>query len=197
MKLFLVRHGETDWNKQKRFQGREDIELNSCGIIQAEQCGQVFQKISIDCIISSPLKRAKETADIIASQVGIETVIIEENLIERDYGRLSGLFYDEREKFFSSGQNVEMESSDNLSQRVIRALNYYCSETDYENIIMVSHGGVINAILAELSEHSIGTGETTLKNACISILKYTNKYLEIELYNLTADEFSETMRYDI
>lgn len=194
MKLFLVRHGETDWNKQKRFQGHEDIELNSYGIIQAEQCGQVFQKISIDRIISSPLKRAKETADIIASCVGIENVIIEDNLIERDYGRLSGLIYDEREKFYAFGQNDEMESWDDLSQRVIKALNYYCSDTDYENIILVSHGGVINAILAVLSEHSIGTGKITLKNACINILKYTNKSLKIELYNLTSEEFAETLR---
>lgn len=194
MQIYLIRHGETDWNKQKRLQGHKDIELNNNGIMQANKCGQAFQQMPIDCIISSPLKRAKETADIIASYVGIDTVMIEDNLIEKDYGRLSGLTPDEREKFYETGQNDEMESLDDLIQRVIKVLNHYSNETAYKNIIMVSHGAAINAILVVLSKHTIGTGKTRLKNACINVLRCTNKSMKIELYNLISEEFVETLR---
>lgn len=195
MQVYLIRHGETDWNKQIRFQGREDIELNNNGIIQANECGQVFKHLPIDLIISSPLKRAKETAGIIASYVGIEKVVIEDDLIERDFGKLSGLTPEEREKFYNTGQKDEMESLDDLSERFIKVLNNYSNKTAYRNIVMVSHGAAINAALAILSEHAIGTGKTILKNASINVLKCTSKSMKIELYNLTSEEFAEVLRY--
>jgi broad specificity phosphatase PhoE len=76
----------------------------------------------------------KETANIIASYAGIDKLIIEDNLIERDYGRLSGLTPDGREKFYASGQNDEMESWDDLNQRVLKVLNYYSKNAGYKNI---------------------------------------------------------------
>lgn len=194
MQIYLIRHGETNWNKYGRLQGREDIKLNDNGIIQANKCGQAFQQLPIDVIVSSPLKRAKETADIIASYAGIEKVVIEDNLIERDYGKLSGLTSEEREQFYNTGQDDEIENWDNLSQRVIEVLNSYRNNNTCNNIVMVSHGAAINAVLAALSGHTIGTGKTKLKNACINVLKCTRNSMKIELYNLTSEEFSEVIK---
>jgi len=194
MQIYLIRHGETDWNKQMRIHGREDIELNNNGILQANKCGQVFRNLSIDLIISSPLKRAKETSKIIASYLGIEKVIIDENLIERDYGKLSGLIPQEREKNCNSGQKDEMESWDDLSKRIKNVLNNYSNNIEYKNIIMVSHGAAINAVLAILSDYAIGTGKTKLKNACINVLHCTNQSMKIDMHNLTSEEFRDILK---
>lgn len=190
MRIYLIRHGETDWNKQKRIQGREDIELNDNGITQAQKCGYVLQGLPIDIIVSSPLKRAKETAEIIALSVGINDVMIEDNLIERDYGKLSGLDPGERELFSNSGQDDGVENWDDLNQRVMNVLKYY-SGNIYQNIVMVSHGGAINAVLATLSGHNIGSGKTKLKNACINLINCMDQTMEIEFYNLTSDEMGK------
>ncbi len=70
MKLFVVRHGETDWNVERRLQGQTDIELNENGIRQANKLKQDLndKDCNIDLIISSPLKRAKKTAEIISGR---------------------------------------------------------------------------------------------------------------------------------
>ena len=70
MKIYLIRHGETDWNHINRFQGREDIELNAAGIAQAVRCGQTLQGLGIEAVYTSPLKRAHCTGEEIAAQIG-------------------------------------------------------------------------------------------------------------------------------
>ena len=71
MKIYLIRHGETDWNHINRFQGREDIELNAAGIAQAVRCGQTLQGLGIEAVYTSPLKRAHCTGEEIAAQIGL------------------------------------------------------------------------------------------------------------------------------
>ena len=104
MKIYLIRHGETDWNLQGRLQGREDIPLNQTGILQAEACGEALRAVRLDSIHTSPLMRAEETAEIIAAWQQCP-VIVNSELIERDYGRLAGLSPQERQRFEASGQS--------------------------------------------------------------------------------------------
>ena len=73
MKIYLIRHGETDWNHINRFQGREDIELNAAGIAQAVRCGQTLQGLGIEAVYTSPLKRAHCTGEEIAAQIGLSS----------------------------------------------------------------------------------------------------------------------------
>lgn len=89
MKIYLIRHGETDWNHINRFQGREDIELNAAGIAQAARCGQTLQGLGIEAVYTSPLKRAHCTGEEIAAQIGLSRDGVEpmQELIERDLGR--------------------------------------------------------------------------------------------------------------
>lgn len=90
MYIIVTRHGQTDWNALERVQGQTDIELNDIGKKQAEKTGELIKNEKIDLIITSPLKRARETAEIINLKIGVP--IIEENrLMERYYGKSEGL----------------------------------------------------------------------------------------------------------
>ena len=94
VKVILVRHGETDWNRREVFRGRADIELNKRGREQAKALAAAVKDIQIDAVYSSPLRRAVETAEAIAQPHGI-TVKMEPGFIDFDYGVWQGLPHDE------------------------------------------------------------------------------------------------------
>lgn len=85
----MTRHGQTDWNLLGKIQGQTDIELNDTGRNQAEETGMQIQNEKIDLIITSPLKRAKETAEIINKNFNV-SIIEDDRLLERKYGRNEG-----------------------------------------------------------------------------------------------------------
>ena len=103
MKIYLIRHGETDWNHVNRFQGREDIELNEAGIAQAVRCGQTLQGLGIEAVYTSPLKRAHCTGEEIAAQIGLSRDGVEpmQELIERDLGPFSGQLVKDKKEYFA------------------------------------------------------------------------------------------------
>lgn len=193
VRIYLIRHGETDWNKALRIQGREDIPLNSHGIEQAEECGRAFQPLKIDCIVTSPLTRAVQTAKEIAKYVGVEKVIIDERLIERDFGLLSGSTLSFKEAFTVDDEEANMEAWEIVSERMISCLNEYKEKQAINNVIMVSHGAAIKAILTELSKLQKGMEINRLKNACINILQGNETSFDIVSYNLSASEMSEIL----
>lgn len=135
--------------------------------------------------------RAQHTADIIASYLGGLPVRIDGDFIERDFGKLSGLTPAERKETGLSDEEAQVESFGHLSHRLIGALRRYSVQGVCQNLIVVSHGGAINAILATLSHRQIGTGKTLLKNTCINVLRAEGKLIAIERYNLTAEELEK------
>ncbi len=189
MKIFLVRHGQTDWNMQGRFQGREDIPLNDNGLQQAKECGMALAGENYKAVITSPLSRASKTAEIIAQIVSAEQLIIEENITERDFSKVSGMTPAEREAFYASGKKDDKEPWDKLCKRMLRSIKKYAEQFEGQNIIMVSHGASINSVLSVLSEGKTGTGKVILKNTCINIIHYDNGKLSLGEFNLTAKEF--------
>lgn len=191
MVIYLVRHGETDWNRQNRLQGREDIELNETGVRQSGDCAQALMDLPVDCILTSPLKRAKLTADIIAENLQISPAIIEQGLTEKDFGKLSGLTLEERKALLARNEDTCAESKEAVIRRMMDVIYAYINANQYENILVVSHGASINALLSHLSEGRIGTGKTILKNTCISKLNCVNGAIEIVYYNLTSDELKK------
>lgn len=88
--ICLVRHGQTDWNFQEIIQGREDIPLNEVGKKQASQSAAALQAEAWDIIISSPLIRAQETAKEIAEATGLQSILLDERFVERNFGEASG-----------------------------------------------------------------------------------------------------------
>lgn len=100
MKLILARHGETDWNKQRRMQGISDTELNETGRMQVEALAQSLKDKNVKAIYSSPLKRALDTAYAIGYHHQIDVVPID-NLKELDVGEMDGLSYEEMSSQYS------------------------------------------------------------------------------------------------
>ena len=175
MKLYLIRHGETDWNRLLRFQGREDVPLNETGIRQAEACGKALSDSGIQAVFTSPLKRARRTGEIIAaaSGLGCEKVFDLPELIERDLGEYSGKYIKDRSDYFALSAGTDaggMEPFDNVLARMELALKKL-SETEIPILAAVSHGAAINVLLAGLSDHAVGTGKTRLLNGGISIIE--------------------------
>ena len=190
MKIFLIRHGQTDWNLQKRFQGREDIPLNETGIQQAIDCAEALKNEKIKTLITSPLLRAKKTAEIIAKHIGIDQIIEEEGIIERDLGKLSGLTKEQREAFYASGEPEDKEDWNELCTRMLSSIHKY-AKLNHHNIAMVSHGASINCVLSVISEGMTGTGKILLKNVCINEVIYEGGKLSLGIYNLSPEEFLE------
>ncbi len=190
MKIYLIRHGQTDWNVQGKFQGREDIPLNEKGIEQAKVCGSVLQgSAQFDAVISSPLSRAKKTAEIIAEYVSVGQVITDDIITERDFSKVSGMTAKEREAFYASGEPDDKEPWEELCARMFAGLRKYAEQYMDKNIIMISHGASINSVLSVLSQGQTGTGKIFLKNTCINIIEYKESEFYLEACNLSADEY--------
>ncbi|MCL4520632.1 MAG: histidine phosphatase family protein [Firmicutes bacterium] len=181
--LCWVRHGETDWNAQRRLQGREDIPLNSRGRIQAEAVGQYLALSTWHKIAASPLSRAWETAVIISRITGIEGPIRMNDLQERDYGSGSGLTSEERAQRFVNGRASDIEPMEAMRLRVGRALKDLTQNYPQQSVVVVAHGGTINVVLSLLSGGEIGTGKTVLANASLSVVAYENKTWRIVGFN--------------
>ena len=189
MYIFLVRHGETDWNKKRLAQGREDIELNENGIAQAEMLCGAFSGVAFDAVASSPLKRAYKTAQIISQNRNLE-IIIEPDLIERDYGQLSGTLVkaEDRQKFFMDMDIPGLEPMSQVAHRMLSVLKKYAASSK-KSVLMVSHGAAINSVLSVLSDSEVGSGKTWLKNSCICIFEGDAENINIKEYNLDYLQF--------
>lgn len=183
MEICLVRHGETDWNRIGKLQGHTDIELNATGIEQANACADFLMQKHYELIYTSPLKRAKQTATIIASKTALPVVEIP-LFIERNYGAAEGLTPDERKHKFPDLNYPNQESREALTQRVLLGLEQIQLQQKAKKIIVVAHGAVINSILAALSRNEIGSGKTKLTNACLSTIQFTENHWKIIDYNI-------------
>jgi len=185
-RVCVIRHGETDWNCAGRIQGREDIELNAKGRAQAKSCSEQLLQFQWDIIASSPLKRARETAQIISGQLGSIPVIEIFDFTERDFGVASGLTAHEAEIKFPDGIVLGWEEFDVLKDRAMKAMKNIVEKYEGMNIIVVSHGGLINAMLSYITNGDVGTGKTILKNMCINRINYDGEKWELELFNYSV-----------
>jgi uncharacterized phosphatase len=188
--ICIIRHGETDWNSSGRLQGCEDIELNDQGRLQAAILAAYLSSQSWDVIISSPLKRACETARIIASYISIPNLILHEGLRERDYGEASGLLPDERHNRFPEGIIPGQEEFEHLRERAMRALDEIAEQHSGKRIIVVSHGAFTNSILYTISSGEFGSFKTRLKNGCLNLIVRSNNQWSVTYYNKTVEELT-------
>ncbi|PJJ72188.1 putative phosphoglycerate mutase [Diaminobutyricimonas aerilata] len=146
--LYLVRHGETDWNRARRIQGATDIPLNSTGREQAAATGRLLSRRRWSAIAASPLSRAADTARLIAREIGLGEPELVADLVERNYGEAEGLTWPEVEERFPHGATVRgRETREQVAERVVPALLGLAAEHEGESVVVVSHGGVIRAVL--------------------------------------------------
>lgn len=188
-RIFFLRHGETDWNVQGRFQGIENISLNEHGLQQAADCGRRLKEagVTFDCVISSPLDRAYQTAKAVAEQLGITEIQKDQRLIERDFGAVSGRKREERETMLASGIDLKMEEESKVAERMQQIMEEFCDK-EYERILMVSHGASIRALLGLYSEAGSEPATAVQGNACFTTMIYKDGKFEIEAYDQKPEE---------
>lgn len=178
MKIWVARHGQTDLNHAKRMQGRTDAPLNKKGIAQAKQSRQNIGDVHFDAVYASPLQRAKLTGSIIGD-VDINDIIVDERLIETDFGRyektryyLMGLpmtAYWMFPKIFPAPPTVE--SIDSMKERASSFLRELETH-DYENVLVACHGGIMRALCGYLDEAPDGLRWERAKNCEIRVYEY-------------------------
>lgn len=193
--ICLVRHGETDWNALGKLQGRTDISLNSNGIFQADECRHFLKDYEWDIMITSPLKRAKETAEIINKSFNIPLVEMVE-FMERHYGDAEGMTVEERLTTFPDRNYSNQEDRNSLNKRIMNGIQKINKEYNGKRVLLVAHGAVINAMLAKFSNGKIGSGKTKLINACISNIKFVQEQWSIRDYNQVThlSQYSENSK---
>ena len=185
--VWLIRHGETEWNRLGRVQGLEDIELNKEGLRQARRVGEALSDTYFTVILSSPLKRAFKTAECIqALNESAPPLLTHADLVERDYGSLSGLTYEERARRLEANDEKEVESMAALYNRAVKVLDHIVSSYKGERLAVVSHGGFIKTILVEASMGKLGRESLAVDNCSISKLVHENGAWNILEYNLNA-----------
>lgn len=152
MKILVVRHGRTDWNDLGKIQGCADIGLNETGKAQAKETAKLLEKQDIDLIISSPLIRTKQTANIINEGRNID-IIYDERLKERDFGEFEGMNKNEfdYQSFWTYSKNLKYEKAENIQDFFKREFNFLDEVKEKykdKTILLVSHAGVSTAINA-------------------------------------------------
>ncbi|MGV8880749.1 MAG: histidine phosphatase family protein [Rhodoglobus sp.] len=172
MLLYLVRHGETDWNRARRIQGSTDIPLNDTGREQARAAGNLLASREWDAIYASPLSRAFETASIIAREVGAEPPVAIGSLVERHYGEAEGLEDSELNRRFPGDTPVPgREPRTAVVARVLPALIELAEQHPEQSIIVVSHGGVIRSVLGAVEPD---TRHPSITNGSIHSFRYVD-----------------------
>jgi uncharacterized phosphatase len=184
--ICLVRHGETDWNLHHQYQGRADVPLNATGREQARLVADAIGGQGWDAIASSPLSRSMETARAIAAVAGIDKDDIEQepDLVERAYGEAEGLTLAEREERFPEGNWPGLEDWDDVAKRSMLALERIAKRHEGERVLVVCHGGVINAILTVITKGEMGTGITVIINTARTVLVKRGDAWELESVNV-------------
>ena len=197
MKLFLIRHGQTDWNILGKYQGQTDIPLSAEGVRQAERLAQHFPADALDVIYTSDLQRAVMTAERLAKKFSTP-VKAEKALRELDFGAWEGLTYQEIaqrwpqevEHLFGAPEKLQIPKGETfltLQQRAMAKINEIREENDGKNVAVVAHGAIAKAILTALLHiplHYVWT--LRQDNTAVNIIRFDDTFVSVELLNGTA-----------
>ena len=140
MEIILVRHGETNWNLTGRLMGQQDIVLNEHGREQALELREKLADIGFDCCYSSPLLRAKETAEIICE--GKCQIILDKRLMERYGGRMEGKILGNWSEY---DDDETVETAEELLSRAKEFVEML-KNSGYERVLVVSHSGILKNV---------------------------------------------------
>ncbi len=181
IKIYVIRHGQTNWNVKKIIQGRTDTELNEIGIREAKKIADIVSNHKFDLIISSPLKRAKQTAKLVNKD---NIQIIEDNrLIERGFGNFEGGSAFDKEKSRKM-YNIHINSSENsvepvneIVKRISDLFDDIQNKYIDKKILLVTHSGTSRVIDAYFngSDENGNIATETLKNCEIREYEFKNK----------------------
>jgi len=150
-RVLLLRHGQSTWNAEGRWQGQADPPLSALGEKQARDAAAHLSAVGFDAIVASDLQRARRTAELIATELDLEPVVLDPDLRERDVGAFSGLTENEvyarfPDCFNEAGRILRIpdgEADTALVARTVSALDGIASRHPGGTVLAVAHGGVI------------------------------------------------------
>ncbi len=181
--FYIFRHGECPFNVSGHIQGqRFNGRLTANGIRQAHRIGEILSDKSVEIIVSSPMRRAIETAEIVRSYLRIP-IIVDHRFIEVNMGVVEGMHISAAEKRYAATyalwrnplnqhKNIHFqngESKDDVRKRIFEALTYYARETTYKSVAVSGHGITISQTLL-----SFGMNVPDIKNGAVIHLGYTH-----------------------
>lgn len=194
--IIFLRHGQAKNNTERILAGRtEGIPLTDTGIKQSEHTAQLIEEMNISTIYSSPIERAKHTAEIVGKHNSID-VRIDERLIELDMGKFTGMPYDQIFKshgnVFMKFYNDELEIAHNgvetfsdVKKRIIGIVNHIIEEHPDENVLLVTHMDPIKAMLSTVVDLSpTNLYELIIANASLNIFREKDRKFSLSGLNL-------------
>ena len=198
-KLYLIRHGQTLWNKISKYQGHSDIALSDTGIAQAQKLGHyLFEKgIKLQAVYASDLSRAYDTAKLIAEPYNLP-ISTNSELREMNFGVWEGLTFKEiknqysdlAEIWLTAPETLEIpkgESFAKVKERAINTLYGILKNHANENIAVVSHGGTLRTIICSLLDMPLSKmWQFKLDNTALTIFNIYNDKPILSLFNFTA-----------
>ena len=204
-KILTVRHGQTDWNVLGKMQGQLDIPLNAQGHEQAQLTAKALAQLECAAIYSSDLSRAKATAQAIADHKQMQ-LFINTGLRERHFGSYQGFTFEEvrqhspedakrwqaRDLDFFPGGNGE--SLNAFSNRVISAVHAIARQHIGQTLVIVTHGGVLDALYREATQTDLQAPRTwQLGNASIGTLLWSQNQLRLQSWGDAAHLGGESL----
>jgi phosphoserine phosphatase len=193
----LMRHGETDWNAEGRVMGRNPVELNAKGRDQVEAAAQLAQVIKPDLIVTSPLVRARQSAEIVAAGLPGVPIVEEPDIAEVLYGRWEGMSYEEliEDPYYLEYRKSPIEhptpggeTIPEVQARGVAAVGRAVAANSNKRILFVSHGDIIRTVLC----HFMGLElryfhRIRVDNATFSGLQIAGNFAEVKFLNLMPD----------
>lgn len=165
--LILIRHGETDWNNEGRYQGQSDVPLNATGQKQAEDLAQMLRHETLDAIFSSDLARAQQTAQILSDMNGA-SLFLDSRLREIDQGEWEGMLFDDIRRRYIKAFEKRLrdplqvappggETVGQVRERVLEAINEIINRYPHGLVAVVSHGLSLAVVKVHFNNLAIDT----------------------------------------
>lgn len=180
--IALVRHGETEWNRQGRWQGRQGVGLNELGRRQATAAVALVADIGWSWMVTSPLDRARQTAQIVADGLPEVPISDDDGVVERAYGEAEGVLATETAVRWPDGIFPGMETDEELGRRGAAALRRIAAEHT-GNGIVVAHGSLIRYAISALC----ATEAPRILNGSVSLVRPGPETWELLEVNLVTD----------
>jgi broad specificity phosphatase PhoE len=193
----FMRHGETPWNREGRVMGKSPIELDDEGRRQVESAIPLARALAPNLIVSSPLARARQSAEIIGHGVGIAEIIEDPRLSEVEYGRWEGMVYDDliKDAYYIHYRERPLdeptpggETMYDVQARGVDAVRHTIAANRGKRVLFVSHGDIIRTVLCHFMRLGLENfRRIRIDNATFFGIQIAAEFAEIKFLNLTSD----------
>ena len=194
--LFLVRHGETDWNRSGQIMGEQPVPMNQNGEAQVKQLATFLKSRSIHALYSSPVARALQTAEILASALQVP-VTADRGLTEINVGEWEGRYWKHltddfaRQQFYSRPEEARPPGGETLSEvqiRAVAAVERARTREGADRLLFVSHADVVRTILAHYLRLDLKTvRQLRIDHASLTALEIDGTLADLLFLNYTTD----------